>query len=81
MAIRYYYLFLLQKLSDRNLIDWDPEKTNLDYANELKDSNLKEEFSYLSYLYDHAWYGDIDFDQSAFETTTKSFNNAIKKIR
>ncbi len=81
LAVRYYYLWFLQQLSDRRLIEWDAEKTTLDYLRELKDPKLKDEFSYLSYLYDHAWYGDIVFDQEIFDRTTIGFEHAINSLR
>ena len=35
LAIRYYYLWLLKKMSEKNIIDWNPEKTNV-YFDDIK---------------------------------------------
>ena len=40
-AIRYRFLQVLKQLSDKNKILWMTEKTNQDYAAELKDSSWK----------------------------------------
>ncbi|WP_312767362.1 DUF4129 domain-containing protein [Epilithonimonas sp.] len=66
-AIRYHFLFALKKLSDRNLISWNPEKTNRDYLKELKNINLKEDFSRIIYIYDYIWYGEFDTEEKDYQ--------------
>ncbi|MXN90435.1 DUF4129 domain-containing protein [Flavobacterium sp. Sd200] len=73
LALRYYYLWLLKKLSAREIIDWHWDKTNSDYLYEIKDAALKKDFEYLSYVYDHSWYGDFPIDEKAFNKAEKSF--------
>lgn len=65
-AVRYQFLFVLKKLSDKKQINWNPEKTNKDYADELKDSHLKDEFAGLSYIFDYVWYGEFKIDEQAY---------------
>jgi hypothetical protein len=81
LAIRYYYLWTLKKLSDSNQIKWDPEKTNADYAYELQNSALKHDFEYHSYLYDYAWYGGFEISKEHFSQAKKSFEKFLKNIR
>jgi len=78
LTIRYYYLWLLQSLSENGHIQWDIEKTNSDYANEIKDIQLKKDFQYLSYLYDYIWYGEFEVDQSTYDKAKASFNKTIR---
>lgn len=73
LAVRYYYLWLLKKLSARDIIEWNWEKTNSDYLYEIQNTALREEFEYLSYLYDHSWYGDFPIDDKAFAKAEKAF--------
>ena len=80
LSVRYYYLWLLKKLSEREIIGWDIEKTNSDYQNEIKNSELKSNFSYLSYLYDYIWYGEFDIDQPTFDKAKQSFERTIKNL-
>jgi len=66
-AVRYHFLFVLKKLSDKKLILWNPEKTNKDYIAELKSSDLfKKEFSDLSYIFDYVWYGEFSIDEHSY---------------
>jgi len=80
LAIRLVYLFALKQLADKQLIDWQPGKTNHDYADELQASQLKPEFNELSYYFDYAWYGDFAVDQSLFEKVRSTFNQWKSKI-
>ncbi|WP_223608794.1 DUF4129 domain-containing protein [Chryseobacterium sp. OSA05B] len=65
-AVRYQFLFILKKLSDKKQINWNPEKTNKDYVAELKDGNLKSKFSDLSYIFDYVWYGEFSIDEESY---------------
>jgi hypothetical protein len=80
LSIRYYYLWLLKKMSDKELIIWDIEKTNSDYLYELKNQSDKEQFEYLSYLYNYIWYGEFDIDEESFERAKIAFEKAIKTV-
>ncbi len=65
-AVRYQFLFILKKLSDKKLILWNPEKTNKDYVAELKAAHLKNEFYNLSYIFDYVWYGEFSIDEQSY---------------
>lgn len=80
LAIRYYYLSLLKKLSFREIINWHWDKTNTDYLYEIKNSTLKKDFEYLSYVYDHSWYGDFPVDEKAFAKAEKAFLKTINTL-
>ncbi|WP_250253646.1 DUF4129 domain-containing protein [Chryseobacterium sp. Marseille-Q3244] len=66
-AVRYQFLFILKKLSDKKLIAWNPEKTNKDYVSELKATQLKNEFFDLSYIFDYVWYGEFNIDEQSYQ--------------
>jgi hypothetical protein len=80
LSIRYYYLFLLKKMSEKELIIWDVEKTNSDYIYEIKSPQLKANFEYLSYLYNYMWYGEFDLSLHEFEKAKKAFDTTIQSI-
>lgn len=65
-AVRYQFLFILKKLSDKKLITWNPEKTNKDYLSELKTPVLKNQFYDLSYIFDYVWYGEFSIDEEKY---------------
>jgi len=80
LAIRYYYLFALKHLSEKNMIAWDHEKTNYDYYQEIENTTLKNRFQYISYIYNYCWYGEFDIDINEFKTGEKSFQKLIKSL-
>jgi hypothetical protein len=81
LAIRYYYLWLLKKMSEKNIIDWNPEKTNSDYLYEIKNESLKNDFSYVSYLYNYIWYGEFEVTETRFESIKKTFETTLRSIK
>ena len=80
LTIRYYYLWLLKKMAHQQWIEWDIEKTNSDYLYELQTQSRKDDFAYLSYLYNYIWYGEFDLDQTTFEKAKAAFEKAIKSM-
>lgn len=80
LCIRYYYLWLLKRMTDKQLIEWDIEKTNSDYHYEIKKPALREKFAYLSYLYDYIWYGEFELDKATFLKTKATFESALKSV-
>lgn len=80
LSIRYYYLWLLKKMSEKQIIEWDAEKTNSDYLYEIKSENFKKDFAYLSYLYNYIWYGEFELDEATFEKARKAFEKSIQSL-
>ncbi len=80
LAVRYYYLWTLKEMSNKQIIEWNPEKTNSDYLYEIKSEKLKTEFEYLSYLYNYVWYGEFEMDEVHFEEVKKSFDKTFGLI-
>lgn len=80
ISIRYYYLWLLKKMSEKGIIEWDIEKTNSDYLYEIKNETRREEFTYLSYLYNYIWYGEFELDEATFEKAKTAFEKTIRSI-
>jgi preprotein translocase subunit SecG len=80
LSIRYYYLWLLKKLSANEIIFWDVEKTNSDYLYEIKNPAQKQDFEYLSYIYNNIWYGEFELDENTFEKAKQAFEKSIKSL-
>lgn len=74
LAVRYYYLLALQKLSGNELIDWQAQKTNHEYIFEIEDPKLRRQFRRVTDLYDYIWYGNFTVDASAFAKAQTAFN-------
>lgn len=79
VAVRYYYLWLLKSLSDKNIIEWDIEKTNLDYQREIQNTEIKKNFRFLSYVYEYSWYGEFELTEDDFRKAENAFLTTIGK--
>lgn len=79
-AVRYYYLWILQKLSDQKLIQWHKDKTDDQYLSELNQNPIREDFFKNTYIYDHIWYGNFNLSQHEFELAEKTFKQTLNKI-
>jgi len=80
LAVRYYYLFALQKLSNHHIIDWQQQKTNEDYIKEIESHIIKQKFSSSTYLYDFVWYGNFEINELEFAKAETQFNELNKLI-
>ncbi|MFS4448102.1 DUF4129 domain-containing protein [Maribacter sp. 2307UL18-2] len=80
LAVRYYYLYVLQLLSEKKFIDWQLQKTNHDYEKEIKKPDLKKAFTKITRIYDYIWYGDFDIDQSQYEQAEIIFSDVRKTL-
>jgi hypothetical protein len=61
LAVRLGYLQQLKQLTDRDLIDWQPDKTNQIYLRELEASRpgARPAFAELTRQFEYAWYGEL----------------------
>lgn len=77
LAVRYYYLSLLKMLSDKNIIEVSKNKTNRQYASDIKSSELKNNFILATGKFELAWYGNILVDEKMYLES----ENIFKKVR
>lgn len=75
LAIRFYYLLLLQKLSSKEIIDWQAQKTNREYIHEISDENIRNRFRDVTRIYDFIWYGQFTVDSKDFAKAETKFKN------
>ena len=80
-AVRYYYLFILKELSERELIDYEFDKTNADYLQELIATQLKQGFQRVTKLYDYIWYGNFSVTESDYRKAESTFVQLEKNIQ
>jgi len=80
LAIRYHYLYILQRLEIKQLIDWELQKTNHDYEREIQDKEMKKQFKDLTYLYDFVWYGHFNIEELDFDKAATQFSKMEKEI-
>ena len=80
LAVRFYYLLVLQKLAQKDLIDWQVQKTNADYVYEIKDNTLRGNFSRLTRIYDFIWYGNFEVNANDFAKAEKEFKTITASL-
>lgn len=80
LAIRYYYLATLKGLSNNNVIEYHLDKTNSEYLFEIKDSNIRSQFSYLSYVYSYVWYGEFPIDEKSFKVAQNKYQTFLNSM-
>lgn len=73
-AIRLNYLRTLKILSDKEFINWKPEKTNREYVNEIKYLNFKTGFINLTNDFETIWYGEYFINQSNYSLLIEKYS-------
>jgi len=79
ICVRLYFLWVLKSLKEQNAIVWLPDKTNSTYANELRDTDTKQTFNYLAYVYEYVWYGEFVLTDADYLKAKEAFEQFIKK--
>lgn len=74
LAVRLMYLLSLKKLNSKDLINWQPEKTNQTYIREIADPQKREQFSLLTTQFEYIWYGEFFIDQENFNQVKNSYD-------
>lgn len=80
LAVRYWYLQILQQLDKRNLIEYQFEKTNTDYAEELQHKDFVISFKQTTNYYNFAWYGGFEINEMQFQKVNRLFQQLQQQI-
>ncbi len=75
LAVRLLYLKALKQLSDAQLINWQIDKTNAAYVNELTNPNQREAFAVLTRQFEFVWYGEFAINSQGFQNIKTLFSN------
>lgn len=69
LALRLGYLHLLKQLTDRDLIAWQPDKTNQAYLHELAASYpaAHPAFAQLTRQFEYSWYGELPVSAALYQ--------------
>lgn len=81
LAIRYYYLFLLKKLDQFDIISYDAQKTTFDYQTEVEGSKYASGFSKATYYYTYIWYGEFVIDEAVYKKTSYVYDELLKQFQ
>lgn len=80
LAIRFYHILVLKRLSLKSFIKLEEDKTNEEYFYEVKQQAFSNDFKFTSYLYDYIWYGEFPINLRQYQTAKKNFVQLIKKV-
>jgi hypothetical protein len=80
LAVRLLYLKSLKRLSDSGMIDWQINKTNSVYVNELNHPAKKTVFLKLTHQFEYIWYGEYFLERPGYQHIESSFKEFMKKI-
>jgi hypothetical protein len=80
LAVRLLYLSCLKQMNDKQLIKWQPEKTNLAYINELNDGRRKQSFGTLTRQFEYVWYGNFPLDRQSYQNVNLLFVDFKKTL-
>jgi len=81
LAVRYYYLQLLRQLNQKKLINYEFQKTNSEYLNEIKENNLRIHLKKVMRIYDFIWYGSFSLSEPDFHLAQRNFQNLQTSIK
>lgn len=83
LAVRYYFLLILKSLSEKEIINYQFDKTNSDYIKEIKQEQLSSQFRKSAFIYEYVWYGNFEVSETDFIKAKYQFvslkNNINKK--
>lgn len=74
-AVRWWYLYTLFQLANRQLITPGREKTNNDYLRSMRNTPYYKTFSTLTLDYEYIWYGGFDISEDNFRAMDQQFRD------
>jgi hypothetical protein len=81
LAVRLMFLRLLKNLSEKNIIQYNQDKTNLDYLSQLQPTNYYKDFFRITRNYEYSWYGQFEVNEQAFYIIRSDFENFNRKLK
>lgn len=81
LAIRLLFLRLLKNLSEKNIIQYKQDKTNLDYLSQLNSTRYYPGFFRITRNYEYSWYGKFEVKEEAYHVIRKDFDNFEQQLR
>lgn len=80
LAVRYQFLYVLQQLADRDIVEYDSSKTDEEYLSEIQDPSVKKQFQKLNRIYDFVWYGNFSTNLQNYERIERDFERMQSMI-
>jgi hypothetical protein len=80
-ATRFHYLHLLKLLSLKEMIFLKSTATNHDYLIQMSKSEMRNDFSLLTNIYDHVWYGEALINTDQYNRIDEYFTRIKERLR
>ena len=81
LDIRYLHYQNLQNLYNRDLIQWDPKKTNQQFINQIKDEKIRILFSTNTQVFNQIWFGEFIINEEKYQEYKAMFNQLNLTIK
>jgi hypothetical protein len=81
LAIRLMFLRLLKNLSERNIIQYKHDRTNLDYLMQLSTTNYYKDFFRITRNYEYSWYGKFPVSEDVYNVIKNDFDQFDPTIK
>lgn len=79
LAIRYQFLKTLQRLRDKERIEFSVDKTNSRYVHEVPE-HWRNDFAKLILNYEYVWYGNFALTAAQYDLLQKKYSSFNEKI-
>ncbi|SDD56918.1 hypothetical protein [Niabella drilacis] len=80
LAIRLQYLELLKILSDKDLIHFVPDKTNIEYLLQMRATRYYDDFFAATRNYEYSWYGLFEISENMYQKINSTFQQLKQKL-
>lgn len=80
LAVRLMFLRLLKNLSEKNIIQYKQDRTNLDYLMQLHPTKYYRSFFRLTRHFEYSWYGHFEVEEGAYRIIAGEFSGFEKEI-
>lgn len=81
LAIRLYYLMIIQRLAIKEKIIWKKYKTNKHYLNEVSHKEEYPIFKKLTLIYEKCWFGENEVTEDNYNNMNIDFVNFLQNIK
>jgi hypothetical protein len=81
LAVRLMFLQLLKNLSEKNIIRYSQERTNMDYLIQLQPTRYYPDFFRITRNYEYSWYGHFTVNEEAYRIIKNDFTNFERQLR
>lgn len=81
LAIRLYYLAIIKELSLNRTILWKKDKTNKEYIQEMRKTNIFQPFREATGIFERVWYGEGELEALDYQAIKPKFEALIKAAK